>query len=749
MSLEVTSSPEVQPDSRGRRLESWKEIASYLGRDVTTVRRWEKREGLPVYRLQHSKLGSVYAYTLELDAWRDKEAHRETLAGATDAPEGEADHPTARIRPVHRWLIAGGVAVVALLVAAYLSTRSRAFNVTEGDTVVVADFANSTGDPVFDGALRQGLSVQLQQSPFLRIVSDQRIRETLRSMKEPPDARLVPEIAKDLCVRVGSKVYIEGSITNFGNNYVIGLQAVDCSTGDLLAQQQVQETGKERVLDGLSSAAGKLRETLGESISSVRKFDTPLAQATTPSLEALRALSIGRDAMADGNNAAAVSWLQRAIANDPNFALAYGGLFAAYGNLGESKLAQENAKKAYELRGEISERERLGIEAIYYWGVTGDLEKARDAYELLLRTYPRDSGAHFNLGNIYQGLGQLDEGLAQARENFRLEPNSGLDYSYLIYSLTILNRFQEAGEIETEALAKFPDLYPLRAWRYILAFLQNDTKAMAEQIRWATNKKGIEDVLLGYDSEVLAFHGQLRKSREQSRRAVVSANGANETETAAGYRSNSALQEALFGNRDDGRKSVLGANRRSDSRELQYATGLVLALVGDTEKSQSIAENLAKSFPEDTTVRFNYLPTLHAQLALNRGDTTGAVESLQISSSRELMIPSGPTIDLVMLPVFVRGKAYLKAHQGSEAAVEFQKILDREGLLVFSPIRALANLYLGRAYALQSHSFADPEADAAKTKSRAAYERFMTLWKDADPDIPILKEAKAEYAKLQ
>ena len=749
MSLEVTSSPEVQPDSRGRRLESWKEIASYLGRDVTTVRRWEKREGLPVYRLQHSKLGSVYAYTLELDAWRDKEAHRETLAGATDAPEGEADHPTAWIRPVRRWLIAGGVAVVALLVAAYLSTRSRAFNVTEGDTVVVADFANSTGDPVFDGALRQGLSVQLQQSPFLRIVSDQRIRETLRSMKEPPDARLVPEIAKDLCVRVGSKVYIEGSITNFGTNYVIGLQAVDCSTGDLLAQQQVQETGKERVLDGLSHAAGKLRETLGESISSVRKFDTPLAQATTPSLEALRALSIGRDAMGDGDYAAAVSWLQRAIANDPNFAVAYGGLFAAYGNLGESNLAQENAKKAYELRGETSERERLGIEAVYYWGVTGDLEKARDAYELLLRTYPRDSGAHFNLGNVYQGLGQLDEGLAQARENFRLEPNSGLDYSYLIYSLTILNRFQEAGEIETEALVKFPDLYPLRAGRYILAFLQNDTKAMAEQIRWATSKKGIEDVLLGYDSEVLAFHGQLRKAREQSRRAVVSAKEANETETAAGYQSNSALQEALFGNREDARKAVLGANRRSDSRDLQYATGLVLALVGDTEKSQSIAENLAKSFPEDTTVRFNYLPTLHAQLALNRGDTAGAVESLQITSSRELMIPSGPTIDLVMLPVFVRGKAYLKAHQGSEAAVEFQKILDREGLLAFSPIRVLANLYLARAYALQTHSFAGPEADAAKAKARAAYERFMTLWKDADPDIPILKEAKAEYAKLQ
>ena len=272
---------------------------------------------------------------------------------------------------------------------------------------MVADFANSTGDSVFDGALRQGLSVQLQQSPFLRIVSDQRIRETLRSMKEPQDARLVPEIAKDLCVRIGSKVYIAGSITNLGNDYVIGLQAVNCLTGDLLAQEQVQALGKEKVLDGLSRAAGKLRETLGESLRSVQKFDTPLAQATTPSLEALRALSIGRDAMEDGNYAAAVSWLKRAIANDPNFAMAYGGLFAAYADLGESNLAQENAKKAYELRGEISERERSGIEAIYYWGVAGDLEKARDAYELLLRTYPRDSGCAFQSGKCLPGSGAI------------------------------------------------------------------------------------------------------------------------------------------------------------------------------------------------------------------------------------------------------------------------------------------------------------------------------------------------------
>lgn len=747
MSIEVTSSPTTQPDSRGRRLESWKEIAAYLGRDVTTVRRWEKREGLPVYRLQHSKLGSVYAYTLELDAWREKEADRETLAGATDTPDAAAGHHPARIRPVRRWLVVGGVALVALLVVAYLSTRSRAYNVNEEDTVVVADFANSTGDPVFDGALRQGLSVQLQQSPFLRVISDQRIRETLRLMGKPEDTRLDPEIAKDLCVRVGSKVYIAGSIANFGKNYVIGLQAVSCSTGDLLAQQQVQEPGKEKVLDGLSRTAGKLRETLGESISSVQKFDTPLAQATTPSLEALRALSIGRDALADGNYPTAVSWFQRAIADDPDFALAYASLWTAYSNLGEISLGQKNIKKAFELRGEVSERERLGIEASYYWGVTGDLEKTRDAYQLIVQTYPRDSAAHFNLGNVYQGLGQLEEGLAEARESLRLDPDSRLSYSYVIFSLVVLDRLKEAEEIEKEALAKYP-AYPLGSTHFLLASLTNNTKAMSEQLTWATGKKGIEDVLLGSESEMLAFHGQLKKSREQSRRAALSANEANERETAAGYLMNSALADALFGNREEARKSVL-ALRPFESRDLLYAKALALALVGETAKPQSLADDLAKSFPDDTTVRFNYLPALRAQLALNRRDPGGAIESLQLISSHELMIPGGPTVDLAMLPVFVRGRAHLEAHQGNEAAVEFQKILDRPGLLAFSPIRALANLYLARAYAMQTHPLAGPEADAARAKARAAYESFLTLWKDADPNVPVLKEAKAEYAKLQ
>lgn len=660
---------------------------------------------------------------------------------------GPSAGPAKSFPSRHRLFTAGGLLIVGLIAGGTYFVSRLHRRISEKDMIVLADFANSTGDSVFDGALRQGLSVQLQQSPFLKIVSDQRIQETLRLMGKPQDARLGPEIAKDLCVRVGSKAYIAGSIANFGNNYVIGLQAVNCLTGDLLAQEQVQEPAKEKVLDGLSRAAGKLRESLGESISSVQKFDTPLAQATTPSLEALQALSLGRDALTNGNYRTAVSWLSRAIANDPNFAVAYGGLGAAYSNLGESNLARENAKKAFELRGGVSERERLGIEAAYYGDVAGDLEKARDAYELLVQTYPRDSDAHFNLGNVYDGLGQFEEGLVEAREALRLDPGSRLSYGYLLFSFVALNRLEEAEEVEKEALAKYP-AYPLGQMHFVLASLQGNTKAMSEQVAWSAGKNGIEDLTLGSESEVLAFHGQLKASREQSRRAAASAGDAGETETAAGYLVNSALADALFGNREEARKSVL-AFLPFESRDLQYAKALALALAGETAEPQSLAENLAKSFPEDTIVRLNYLPALRAQVALNRGDAGSAIESLQVTSSHELMMSGGPTIDLVMLPVFIRGKAYLKARQGNEAAVEFQKVLEHQGLLVFSPIRALANLYLARAYALQSNSLAGPEAGSARAKARAAYEAFLTLWKDADPNIPIFTEAKAEYARLQ
>jgi len=446
MVVQATSSPRIGADSQGRRLESWKEIAAFLGRDVTTVRRWEKREGLPVHRLHHSKLGSVYAYTTELDVWRKER----TPAAATDDPDArtapaleaaltpaaglESKRTAGAQAPSRRWKFAVSFAAltVAFVAGGLYWRSSRDMRLTEKDTLVLADFANTTGDTVFDGTLRQALELQLEQSPFLSLVSESRVQQTLRLMGKSADAQLTPDMARDLCRRVGGKAYIESSIANLGNDYVIGLKAVNCATGDSLAQEQVQALGKGKVLDGLSLAAVRLRGKLGESLSSVLKFDTPLPQATTPSLEALQALSAGRKALNNGDYAASVLSFQRAIALDPNFAVAYASLAASYGDLGERSLAVTNAKKAYELRERTSEREKFQLEVSYDWLVTGDLEKAREVSELFVQTYPRDSDAHFNLGNIYDNLGQYEKGLAQARESLQLEPDSPLNYGYLV-----------------------------------------------------------------------------------------------------------------------------------------------------------------------------------------------------------------------------------------------------------------------------------------------------------------------------
>jgi tetratricopeptide (TPR) repeat protein len=586
--------------------------------------------------------------------------------------------------------------------------------------------------------------MQLQQSPFLSLISDNRVHQTLRLMSKPADARLTPEIARDLCRRVGSKAYIESSIANLGNDYVIGLKAVSCATGDSLAQEQVQVLGKEKVLDGLSQAAVRLRKKLGESLSSVQKFDTPLPQATTSSLEALQALSLGRKALDNGDYPASVLSFQRAIALDPNFAMAYCALSASYIDLGERSLAVANAKKAYELRERASEIEKLGVESNYDWQVTGDLEKVRQVYELFVQTYPRDANAHFNLGNLYDSLGQYEKGLEQARESLRLEPTSPLNHGYLVYSYLVLNRMSEAQVAAKGALARFPDSRPVHEMLYVLAFLENDSTAMAQQLAWVARNKGIDDAgiddaLLGFQAATSAYSGRLAKARERSRRAVASAEEAKERETAASHHANSALREALFGNRREARLLSAAALQRSGGRDVQYAAALAFAMAADSAKSQSLADDLATLFPEDTIVRRNYLPTLRAQLALNHKDGAKAIDTLRAASPYELMTPANPSLLLEMYPVFVRGQAYLQTHQGREAAAEFQKILEHRGMVNFAPIGALARLGIARAYAVQGDT----------VKAKAAYQDFLTRWKDADPGIPILIAAKTEYAKLK
>jgi DNA-binding winged helix-turn-helix (wHTH) protein/Flp pilus assembly protein TadD len=649
-----------------------------------------------------------------------------------------------------RWgaVLGATILFIALAVCGWLFYSRKAHALTDKDTIVLADFTNTTGDPVFDGTLRQGLAVQLEQSPFLSLVSEQRIQQILRLMGQPTDTQLSPEIARELCQRMEGAAVLDGSIASLGNQYVLGLKAVNCRTGDTLAEEQERATGKEHVLSTLDKAAAKLRAKLGESLSTVKRLDTPIEQATTSSLDALQAYSLGRKAVVGmGDKAAAVPLLQRATRLDPNFAIAYAGLGTTYYNLGETSLAAQNARKAYELRDRVSEREKLSIESLYYQVVTGDLEKARQTYELWAETYPRDYAPPNNLGVIYLNFGQYDKGVAEAREVLRLYPASALGYSNLVLYYLNLNRLEEARSTAEEAQAKKLDSPSLRINLYRLAFLQSDSAGMAQQVAWAADKPGVENILLAYEAETAGCSGQLRKARELSDRALASAERAKEKEAMAGYEARAALREALIGTAAEARRRSAAALASSTGRDVQYGAALALALAGDAFRAQTLADNLAKRFPEDTVVQFNYLPTTRAQLALNRSDpakpfgagSSKAIEALQGATAYELGNPGTAGFTPALYPVYVRGEAYLAAHRGSEAAAEFQKIRDHRGVAFNEPIGALAHLGLARAYVLQGDS----------AKARSAYQDFLTLWKDADPDIPILIAAKAEYARLQ
>jgi tetratricopeptide (TPR) repeat protein len=644
-------------------------------------------------------------------------------------------------RKKSRWVYASAAIVAIALAASVLFLHSRrAHALTDKDTIVLADFTNTTGDPVFDGTLRQGLSVQLEQSPFLSIISEQQIQQTLQMMGQKPDSKLTPEIARELCLRTGSAAVLDGSIAQIGTPYLLTLKAVNCSNGKSLASTDAQASDKNHVLDALGKTASEIRNKLGESLTTVRKFDTPLEQATTPSLEALKAYSLGWNAgAAKDEHASAVPIYQRAISLDPNFAMAYSMLGISYSNIGENDLAAENMRRAYALREGVSERERFFIESHYEYFVTGDLEKARRAFEIWAQTYPRDWPPRNELGNLYPELGQYDKSLAEYREAHRLYPSSGLIYANLIETYLFLNRLEEARATVEEAKTKNFDSSLLHVLLYEIAFVQNDAAEMARQVAWMEGKPGVEDVVLYYEAETAAYSGQLRKARELSRRAVASAERGEQKETAASYDAGAAMREALFGNAAEARHRVAAALELSTGRDVQYGAALTLALAGDSVRALALADDLGKRFPEDTIAHFNYMPTVRAQVAVSRNEGAGAIEILRATAPYELGTPSSSAFSPAMYPTYVRGEAYLAAHQGGEAAAEFQKILDHRGIVLNQPIGALAHLGLARAFVLQG--------DAAK--SRAAYQDFLTLWKDADPDIPILIAAKAEYAKLK
>jgi eukaryotic-like serine/threonine-protein kinase len=517
-----------------------------------------------------------------------------------------------------RWMAVTGLTVLAigLAVGGWLFFSRKAQALTDKDTIVLADFTNTTGDSVFDGALRQGLTVQLEQSPFLSIISDQQIQQTLRMMNQKPDAKLTPQIARELCQRAGSTAALEGSISNLGTQYVLGLKAVNCRTGDSLAEVQERATGKEQVLSAMDKAAPKLRAKLGESLSTVQKFDTPLEEATTPSLEALQAYSLGRNTMVGGDFAAAVPWYQRAIRLDPNFSMAYASLGVGYAVLGETSLGAENTKKAYELRERVSEREKFYIESHYHDYVTGDLEKARRVYELWAQAYPRDWVPPTNLGGVYEQLGQYDKALAQLRELLRRGQAYGLAYGNLTSAYLYLNRLEETRATAEEAKAKNLDSPRLRFNLYKLAFLQNDAAGMAQQVAWAAGKPGVEDVLLAFEADTAAYSGRLRKAREFSRRAVASAEQAEEKAAAAGYEADATVREARFGNAAEARQRVAAALALSAGRDVVYRAALTLALAGDAPQAQALANDLGQRFPKtrwcSSTTCQRFTPSLHS-----------------------------------------------------------------------------------------------------------------------------------------
>jgi len=664
------------------------------------------------------------------------------LKRSLDSGQSVAMAPPLPPASPNKWIMWAGGAVVllALAMGVWLFNARGAHALNQTDTVVLADFSNKTGDAVFDGTLQQGLAVQLEQSPFLSLVSDERIQQTLQLMGQPRETRLTPEIARDLCERLESKAYLSGSISSLGNDYVIWINAVNCQTGDYVAQEQVTADSKEHVLKALGQASTKLREKLGESLQTVQKLDTPIEQATTPSLEALQAYSLGREVLlGKGDYVGSVPLFKRAIGLDPNFAMAYASLGTTYHNLGDTNLGAENTKRAYELRGHVSEPERFYIESHYHHFVSGDLEKARQVYELWAQTYPREWVARNNLGVVDRTLGQHDKALADFRQAGQVAPPDALNYSNVLVSCLALNRFDEASAEGTEAIRKNLDSADLHIYLYQLAFVQNDSAGMARQAAWAMGRAGTETTFLYLEANSAAYAGQAAKARELSAQAVAAADRAEEKEIAAGWEAAEALWGAFFGNSSEARRRATAALVLSNGRDVQYVAALALATAGGSAQAQGLADDLAKRFPEDTVVQYDYLPTIRAQVALDRNDDRKAVEALQATSPYELGVPGTSNFSINLYPIYVRGEAYLAARRGGQAAAEFQKILDSRGLAVNEPIGALAYLGLGRAYAISRDT----------NKARAAYQEFLTLWKGADPDIPILVAAKSEHAKLE
>jgi serine/threonine protein kinase len=665
---------------------------------------------------------------------KDRNLRYQTAAeirSALEKVKRRREHPV-----LSRWkLLATAAVLVVALVAAGLYWRARkATTLTEKDTIVLADFVNTTGDSVFDDSLKQALATDLGQSPFLTVLSDRKVIETLKLMNRSPDDRVTKKVAEEVCLRNNSKVLLEGSIAPIGDHYLITLKAMNCQTGDTIASADAEAENRNQVVKMLGESSSQLRKKLGESRPSVEKYSAPLDEATTSSLEALEAFTQAQKIEMQGGKAFPL--LKHALELDPNFALAYDALGLAYYNLGATALAIENFSRAYELRERVSRLERLRIEGHYYGFVTGQKEKAIETYLEWVQTYPDDPKPHGTLGFIYTVLGRYEKAASEMQERIRLSSDPS-DYN-LVGVYGCLNRLDDAQALLDQARQQ-DDGPSLRETRYSLAFLRGDNATMQEQLMWAVGKPEAEAWMLSAQSDTEAYHGRLAQARQLSERAVQSARHAEVPETAAGWRANEALREAEIGNAAWARQRAEEALALSTGPDVEVNAALALASAGDAAPARKLVDKLNREFPLDTMIQNYSIPSIRAAIELEKNNPVKAIELLNATMQYEL----GSTTKIVafygyLYPVYIRGLAYLKAGQGQQAAAEFQKMLDHRGIVGNFVLGALAHLQLGRAQAMMG----DKEA------ARKSYQDFFALWKDADPDIPILHAAKAEYAKL-